>query len=630
MALVELVSAQGWQVQVQPSGTVQDSLVFLSPKNFGGVASAGVDSVESIEAALAAGNVDLGGETWYISRPIYLVSGRILQNGKVVTLAASDAGFMAGSIFAAGNYHPVYVAPVPKLACTSTNGSATVTVTGHGCSVGDIVRLSSTRGIIGSDAVLVPWYMQLARVLAVSGSSITLDAPIDTSETLVFHKANQPAYPARFNKPLFVLDRAVVRNIEVDTWDYWTADSATFECLFQNISGRAKAVVYGNTFCRSTFSGIDISFSNKASELAFGSHDTLLENIKFRADAARWISTNSVGISWAESGRRCTLQDWQLLLPQGVSLSVMLRISSHRDVYIKRGFVQAYSSSNNILSVEHYGGDRPPCNNIQFDDIEVNCVNAAAVVVDVYKSADDSSINSVAFRGITYRGATPSVALLRQRGTTANPVLGVYADVQSANAGAFVASNARAWDVTLRGTGLQVSQSLAVLGRTAVVNDARLRLRGTSWVTEAITSVTSNTPGNVLKTFTVPAGTLRPSDFFDFTFSGSTGGSTSTKDVRLNVVGSDSQNYYVGFTAPTTEESYYTVQGRVSFPTTTTCLITALVCRKGVGVSYERTLVPISNYGTNDVVLTLQAWAGSAGGSLSLQHGSWGFSDLTA
>lgn len=630
MALVKLVDARAWQVQVKPNGTAQDALVFLSPKNFGGVPGTGQDSVTAIEAALAAGNVDLGGETWYISRPIYCVSGRTLQNGKLVTLAAPDAGFMAGSIFAPGNYHPVYVDPVPKLACTSTSGSSVIQVPGHSFVVGSIVRLSSTRGIIGSDSVLVPWYMQLARVIGVSGNAVTLDAPVDTTEALVVHAANQPTYQARFNKPLFVLERARFRNIEVDTWDYWTADSATYECSFEGIRGKAKAVVYGNTFCRTEFRDIDISFSNKASELAFGSHDTTLDNVKFRADAANWISTNPVGISWAESGRRCTLDNWQLLVPQGVSLSVLLRISSHRDVIVRNGFVQVSGSSNNILSVEHYGGDRPPCNNILFENIEVNAVAAAAVVLDVYKSDDTSDINAVRFEGISYRGATPSVALMRQRGTAANPVTGVQASVYSANGGAFSASQAYGWDVQLHGPGIQVPAAVAVLGKTSVVTPSRSRLRAARWVTEAILSVTSTTPGNVVKGFTIPAGTLRASDYIDFMISGSTGGATSTKDVRLGVVGSDSNFYSVGFTAPNTEESYYTIQGRISFPTTTTCLITATVSRAAIGVSYSRTLANISDYTSNSLDFSLQAWVANSAGSLSVQHGSFVPVELTA
>lgn len=629
MALTKLVDAGAWQVEVAPAGTVQDSLVFLSPRNFGGVPGTGVDSVAAIEAALAAGNVDLGGEHWFISRPIYCVSGRTIQNGKISTLAAQGSGFMAGSIFAPGNYHPVYVDPVPKLACSSTNGSATITVSSHGFVVGDLVRLSSTRGIIGSDAVLVPWYMQLARVVGVSGNTVKLDAPVDTTETLVVHKATPAGYNARFNKPLFVLERATFRNIEVDTWDYWTADSATFECTFEGIRGKARSVVYGNTFCRTTFDNIDITFSNKASEMAFGSHDTSLSNIKFRADSQNWDSTNSVGISWAESGRRCTLDNWQLLVPQGVNLSVLVRISSHRDVQIRKGFIQVHSSSNNILSVEHYGGDRPPCNNILFEDIDVNATGAAAVVVDVYKSANDSAINAVRFEGISYRGATPSVALMRQRGTASNQVTGVRASLYSANGGAFLVSSAMAWDVRLYGPGLQVPAAVAVLGRTAVLSASRSNLHALRWVTEAIIGVTSTTPGNVLREAVIPAGTLRASDYIDFVISGSTGGATSTKDVLVGVLDSGSNFQGVGFTAPTTEESYYTVQGRISFPTTGNCLITATIGRAGVGVSYARTLVSISNYTTNDVKLQVQAWVGSSAGSLSVQHGCFAPSELT-
>ncbi len=630
LAPLSVNSTPGASLVAMKNGSVNDAILFTTPLNYGGVPNDNtVDNAPFIESALNdTGYVDLGGLTWYISRPIYIPSGVILKNGKLVTLATKDGSFMSGSIFAPGNYHPVYIDPVVKTACTTSNGSCTITVASTvGYAIGDIIRLASVVGITNGVDGFIPKYMQLARVLAVSSTSLTIDSPVETSLSLVMHQANLPLYLGRFNKSLYVCTDSIIRDIEIDTWDYWTADSATYNCIFENISGHAKSVVYGNTFCRTLFNNINISFRNKACELAYGSHDTLLRKIGFRP-AADWISTNSIGVSLAESGRNCVIDTFDFFLSQEATLSTIFRVSSHSGVKIRNGKIRLYSNSNNILAVEHYGGDRAECMDILYENIDISINGSAAVICDVYKQTDDAVLSNAAFKNIKYTGAVPSVALIRQRGTAANPVTYVSGTVTSDVGGSFVVSNANTFDFKLYGPiTIPSLVSTATLGKLELINTNRTAAKSQNYVSESITTVTGTDITNVIKGFTYPAGSLRTSDTIQFTYAGSFGGLLGTKNAVISMVGSDATTYTIQMNATAAQQGYYSITGEVSFPSSVYCLITANIVNSGV-VTASRMLVPITDLASGAFTINFIAYKSVAGDGMSVQKIKWRLFDV--
>ena len=618
-------------IGVSQGGTIQDNIIFVSPKNYGGVPdSPASDSLAAITKALNTDKyVDLGGKTWYISGPIYLPSKCIIQNGKLVSTAVKDGGFMTGSIFAPGNYHPAYVSPVVKTSCTTSNGSNAVTLSDTSLyPVGSVVRLASVDGITNGLGDFIPGYMQLARVLSVTSTTLILDSQIETALPLVIHLANQSTVLGRFSQPLFVCTDSVVRNIEIDTWDYWTADSATYNCLFDNIYGRAKSVIYGNTFCRTRFNNININFRNKACELAFGSHDVSMTGVSFKPDYD-WLSAASVGVSLAESGRNCTLDGFNFFSGKESVLSVIFRISTHSGVKIRNGKINIYSNSNNILSVENEGGGRSNCDNILFENIDVNVVNSAAVLCNVNKMADDSGINNVAFKNIKYSGASPSVGMVRLTGTTNNPVTYVNADITTSVSGPFVISNAYNFDVTFYGpVNLSNTSIAAGLGKLSILNTDRIRAKQVNQISSSIVDVSSTSMTIPIKSFIYPVGSLRVNDIINFTFAGSYGGTTGTKNILLSVLGSDAQTYSFGVNAAAADQGYYTLSGQISFVSTVYCLITGVINKSGVS-SPVRLLIPISELSTNSLTFNLMGWKDQAADGLSLQKTIWSLRDLT-
>lgn len=637
-------------IPLSQGGSIQDAISAITPLSKGGIPdNPSFDNAEIIEMALSSSkHVDLLGKEWFISRPIYLPNGCILENGKLSTQAASGAGFMAGSIFAPGNYHPDYWEEVPKVAVTAAKGQSTLTLADSSIvSVGDIIRLSSTTGIL-SAGFFVAQYLQLARVLSKSGSTITIDGPIETSLTLEAANADQPSYLARFNKPLFCCRDTVVRNIEVNTWDYWTADSATYNCIFDNISGKAKGVVYGNTFCKTKFSRINIVFSGRISELAFGSHDTYLTDITAIASPSG-VSEN-VMLGWAESGRRCTLDNFKFMFNSSSNPSTILRVSGHRDSRIKRGVIIVNNNSNNIISAEQYGnaansgpggvgtGYRSEVENVLFDDISVFAYGSTAVVCDCQKTSDSSVLNNIEFSKIRYYGALPSVALMRSLGTAANSNNGVKADISSDIGGPVVLTNSRYNTLKLNGPVTVPSLvAAASVNAISIVSQSRLSAKANNYALEASLNISSTTAGNVVRDMIYPAGSLRLSDSVKIDIAGSTGGLLGTKTVQVGFIGSDSVFKYVEMAALASDEIYFDMDLDVTLLGTgagqTSAFISGFISKgaaSGAATSGSRVLAVITDIVSNSLDLQIRAWKGNAADGLTITKMIVKLNDLTA
>lgn len=637
-------------IGLNQGGTIQDAISSISPLSKGGVPdNASFDNAAIIEQALASGkHVDLLGKEWFISRPIYLPNNCILENGKLSTQAASGSGFMAGSIFAPGNYHPDYWEEVPKVAVTATKGQSNLTLSDASIvSVGDIIRISSTTGIL-SAGFFVAQYLQLARVLSKSGNVITIDGPVETSLTLEAANADQPSYQARFNKPLFCCRDTIVRNIEVNTWDYWTADSATYNCIFENIKGKAKGVVYGNTFCKTKFNRINIVFSGRISELAFGSHDTDLTDITAIANPSG-VSEN-VMLGWAESGRRCTLDNFKFMFNSNANPSTIIRVSGHRDSRIKRGVIIINNNTNNILSAEQYGnaansgpggigtGYRSEVENILFDDISIFAYSATAVICDTQKTADTSVLNGVEFSKIKYYGAMPSVALLRTIGTAANLTTGVKADVSSDIGGPVVLTNARYNTFKLNGPVTVPSiVAASAVNAISIISPSRLSAKANNYSLEASLNVSSTTSGNVIRDMIYPAGSLRLSDSIKIDIAGSTGGLLGTKTIQVGFIGSDSSFKYVEMAALATEEIYFDMDLDVTLLSTGSGQISAFIsgfiskgAASGASTTGSRVLAVVSDIVSSNLDLQIRAWKGNSGDGLTITKMMIKLNDLTS
>ena len=595
----------------------------VTPEMFGAKPNdSSFDSLPSIQNAInaAAGkySVNFGKGTYYTNGAMYIPSKSQLNgNGCLIkTLALSSAGFMAGAIFAPGNYHPVYVDPVPKIGVTYTQGSnAITTASSTGLSVGDIIRLSSTDGIIGSDAVLVPIYMRMFRITEISGTSIKLDKPVQYSGTLVAMAANQPSYLARFNKPLFICSDSIVKDFRVDTWDYWVADSATYNTHFQNISGKANAVVYGNTYCASSFRNIDIEFTRRVSELAFGSHDTYLNNIIAKA-SPNGVSGSEM-ISWAESGSNCHLDGFTFYLHSLAAPSVVCRFTSFENSSIKNGYIYLTSNSNNILSMESYGGSRPGCNYNFYENIEIECLTSSAVVCNLLKSAADSILLSAVFKNIRYKGPTPSVALVRATGFSGNEITLASLEVESLNGGQISFSNSSRNSISVRGPATVSSLvTTAASNKISIYGILRGSAKANNFRLENSTSITG-TDTSPLYTFTYPANSLRVNDTISFKVAGSTSGNGGTKTIQYGFLDSSSTFIPVGVTA-VAGGTGFSFEGEISFYGSF-AVITGTVNNNGT-ISGVRTAVGISSLVSTAFTVQIKAYNAVAGDTIVMQR----------
>lgn len=611
--------------------TLATSNLPVSPKVTGGIpGDSSVDNSTAINEALTQyKNVDLGGEVWYIASPIYIPSNTRIANGKIVSTAAKDGSFMSGSIFAPGNYHPAYLDNVTKVAITAALNSNIITLDSTtGYAAGDLVRIVSTEGITNGSDGFIPMYMQLAKVISVTATTLILDSVIESTLTLTVHPANGTGVSGRNNIELFVCEGSLIENIEVDTWDYWIADSATYNCVFRNIHGKSKSVVYGNTYCRTLFENISIAFRNKGCELACGSHDTVLRNINFIADTSDWLSTSALGISLAESGRNILFDNFNINLSATSTPSVVVRVSSHQNIEFKKGRIRGVTSTNNILSVEHYGGNRLACKNIKFSDIQIQITGAAAVILDVYKSADDSVIENVEFENIYYSGVTPSVSIIRQRGTENNWITGVKGSVTTDIAGSYNVSYASGYDFKLYGPfTLSSAMALDSMGKIQLISPLRVSAKELNYSTSAISQITSTDTTNRILTRTYPAGSLRSSDTVDIVMAASFAQGSGTKSLSFSVMGSSGE-------VASTISALATEDGTATFNLKMYVVSDVYVLIIGTSTKLNTTtpirmLVPVASLAANDLVLHLSGYKTSSSDGLSVQKIHVKLNDVT-
>lgn len=401
------------------------------------------DSLPMIQNAIDyADKVTLSGKKYFITAPIYIRSGITFDGdgGQLVSLKEINSPFMAGAIFAPGNYHPAYWISVEKVKAKSTQSKRVITVDDCSiCKIGDILRLSSVSGV-DSAGFFVEDYIQLNRIIDIQRNEITLEHDIGIGGDFHVSNASPEGGIGRFGKPLFCCYDSTIKNFVIETWDYWTADTATYNVTFENITGKAKAVVYGNSFSYSSFKKISMIFNECFSELAFGSHNTNLTEIYGVAEQTG-IAKNYC-LSWTESGRFCTLNQFVVRLNKNCKPATILRISGHRYSTIQNGQVFLVDNHNNILSVESYGRSQVGTDSNVFSGVDIYATGSVSVVCDVFKLNEKSKLEQAVFKKIRYFGTTPKVALIRLRGRKNNLLKGLSIGIYSKNGGMIRIENA--------------------------------------------------------------------------------------------------------------------------------------------------------------------------------------------
>jgi hypothetical protein len=593
---------------------------------YGALGNGTADDTASIQAAIDAMYAAGGGVVWFpqtssyykITSPIYLKS-KVSLIGIGMPKIKNDAAvgaFMTGSIFAPGNFHPAYWALVTKDAATTAEGSNQVTVAdASGYAVGDTVFINSTSSHGGTP---LPEYMQAAKVISKAGNTLTISHPIEYASTCVIAKTDQAGVNGRFSKPLFMYADARIENFEIDTWDYWTADSATYNVTFKNIAGKAKSVVYGNTFCYTTFEDISITFSGKVSELSFGSHDVIGKNIVATAQASG-VSVSDM-LSWQESGRRCVFEGFKLFLNQAATPSTILRIIDHQESMVRDADLYIYSNANNILALEQYGQTGAPAQKrCGYEDIRVHVASAAAIVCDVYKQATTSQLDEPILRNIQYIGPAPSTAAIRLRSVDAsNTLVGADISMKSNVAAAVSMTNSSGHRMRLDGDfSFSDIATSAAQNKISLRNTSRRAAHAQSTVSTADQLITSTTPNNVVKTITFPAGALRTSDRVRIRVSGNTSGLNNSKIVQIGLIDETATYQYVEMAAGAPDQILFNMEAELTIRSNTIAMIWSTIA-KDTTVTASRANGTVANISANALTLEVRAWLVNAADGLNL------------
>jgi hypothetical protein len=273
-------------------------------------------------AADGGGTLQLVEDVIAIDRPL-IVPAKVSVVGRgrnrcLIRNTRAPYNFHQSAAFLPGNFHPIATQAIygnanAKVLNAVAKGdmAATLITAGDaaGYAVGDIVVFKSTSFYIDVNGYKIPAYMALRRVTKVSGAVLYVDEPFyDAFSGLAYNLRTgtllgEPSVAGGTGLPLFAWTDGEIGGFSVETPGYWTCDTATYKAAFFDIEAKARALVYGNTFQHTRFSGVGGRFAMSAMETSLNSENVVVENMVASHDAA-YAAELGVGYTVA-----CTLQE---------------------------------------------------------------------------------------------------------------------------------------------------------------------------------------------------------------------------------------------------------------------------------------------------------------------------------
>lgn len=311
-----------------------------------------------------------GGRYYRLRLPILLRSGvEIVGEGEDSALYNDHPhSVLFGDSFVVlpGNYHPAFTQELPfKRAEPAVFGATSLTLGRpfHPArfTPGTTVALRTremTRTYDGFEDLL--WHRLNEVVASDPGAGrIALKYPFDRDlpggleiaepDTTAVRYRPRPA--ALEDEPLFVAKRAALRNLYLRSNGPVMGDSATFECLFQDLWIRGYRGLYGNLFCHSRFERIRCEVGIQVIEASQNSHDTLFRDIT--AEVKHWGGENFQLVTFNEAAARVVLDGFRIMAGPWAATSPALRFGpGAQDCVIRNGFLDAPNAGGGLVGME--------------------------------------------------------------------------------------------------------------------------------------------------------------------------------------------------------------------------------------------------------------------------------------
>ena len=275
------------------------------------------------------------------------------------------------AVFNPGNYHPAYYNDLPFETLNDVAaGDRTVKLAAESFTAGDFPK-NSTVVLRGGDFFASAFFdvyewQRLNRIVSsdpATGEIVlmyAIDEDIIAPEiSLADDQVNSGriGYSDGTSRKCFVAYKSGLRNLGIRSNSLWVADSATLDCLFENLWLDARRGLYGNSFCHSEFRNIHAKVKENALEWSCNSHDSNINGYFVDSDFA--FPTVVAFAVFGENASNCHMKNFSFKADNWDSTNVMLRFAFTKNCSMTDGTVFAQTHRGVGIQFESTTNDTP-------------------------------------------------------------------------------------------------------------------------------------------------------------------------------------------------------------------------------------------------------------------------------
>lgn len=560
--------------------------------------------------------------TYYrITAPIFMKSGvtycgdgSLIFNDRATSTIFGDQMVFLPGAFANDFYNALTYNAISNVVA----GETTITLTTPGdaarYSVGDTIILRDNASIVPS-AVTPSLYMRFNVVTAKAGAVISLLHPHDksfaaVSISLTDNETNFYALPGIPQQKCYVAVNSGLRNLRIKTFGFWTGATAALSCNFDKIEVlSARALIYGNSYQRCSFTNISGGFQRILYEIASNSFMTTVKNVKANRIPG---DTNETNIAiFNENSESIHISEVDCNMDSAVSLSQLVSFFQSADCSLKNAVFRCAGWRGTLIASNLSSG---LCLNGLVENVTFYASPAAAYGIDLLGAGfiKDFKVKGNNFYGASFVGGAGRLSATgckingnKFEAVTAFQLQSSASDNRVENngiPGGFTATSGVLQDIIANNTFAENKST-----RTGNIKKAALLL-------PAPLSVTSTTTGNIVASRTLPAPSFSNTivSTLKIVVRGNMVGATATKDVAIafggTVIGS------IPFLAA--ESGRFSIELDYK-PNQNGGAYYQRLDKAGVLTSVRSSLTGL-DFSVNNYNIDLQAWVGGASNSITI------------
>ena len=578
--------------------------------------------------------LSIGGNSYSESLPLYFAGKALVGDGGTIentTLYTSESAL--GGAIEVGNLHPALLNELTYYECDDASaGEDTLTLAtsddASNFAVGDVVWIRG-QGYYEPPGLTYPLYIYglLTTITDITSGVLKLEHTFDEDvvsgggitgpEVAVVPTNTTDIISTDHGDPIFAAVGAKVRGVKLVANHLPFGRGGMLKCDLSDIEVDAKGLFVVNSFAHSRASNIRGKTFRNGVELAGNCHRSSVLGVGGDYYPRSGVTPFAQVIVHEES-RDITVDGQGLVIDMSrisAANARCARFGAGRRNIIKNYKFLAKSVASTPLSFQSFlrsGGTitQSPLHDCEYDNIEVIAGSGAPYFVTYDAEAGAATITRCGVRNSRFFGS-PSIRAANLNGEAPYLINNWFEDggvsLSTGTTKARIIGNYIP-DGLINMTDQLWHDNPDIHGNTSNASIAAVgaSLRDTNSVT-----VTSTTANNVVKSTTFPSACLAVGDTIEVVVKGVINGTTSTKDIRLTVGGSNA--FDTQFTAA--QGGVFELRGVIDVRSDTQ-VRTNLTALRGTGPLTEGFQITVPALSSNSLAVALEAWVANAADSV--------------